>query len=118
MTLKRKESEVAEMTHWVGFSDVQGGFTNQSRRLYYTIRRICFESMKTVKERMMINNRRALAIPEMENLTGLITKGITEYLFQDTNIEVTLYKTRKEDDREKRIIAKCQPKNPVGTGAM
>lgn len=63
-----------------------------------------FHYLKTVKELLRRKNRRQLAIQEMEDVTGLIIRRMTEYLSADSNNDVRLYRSADKDKKLKLLI--------------
>lgn len=100
--------------------------TNYTRIMYYTIitdkdsvedseDEDIFHCFTTVKEQMLRNNRRQLVILEMENITGLVVKRIMEYLFEDTNNDVTraTKTTKRKQGRPTRSRTSAEGKEKI-----
>lgn len=101
------KGEVAMMVYTLGFPDTEGNITRSSRGIFYPIVKdgetserdqdeAMFKALKELKGRLLNGRCTKLAIPEIEDISGVIFRRMIEYLLEDTEIEVKVYKMPKQ----------------------
>ncbi|KAG5872800.1 hypothetical protein JTB14_014639 [Gonioctena quinquepunctata] len=109
----RKEGEVAMMTHTLEFPDANGDFKQEARWLHYPILsnratstddddKLLFQSLKTIKARLISDGRYNVAIPETEDIMGLVSTRMLQFLFSDTPIKLAVYEHDQKKHQGKR----------------
>lgn len=103
----KKEGEVAIMMHALGFPNEEGTFTNVMRCIYYPVLtkrttqcdsddEILFRALEKTKSLLLGRGSRRVAIPEMEDITGLMVTRMLQFILADTPIELSIYRPQKE----------------------
>ncbi|KAG5863271.1 hypothetical protein JTB14_023338 [Gonioctena quinquepunctata] len=109
----RKEGEVAMMTHTLGFPVANGDFKQEARWFYYPILsdqatstddddKLLFQSLKTIKARLISDGRYNVAMPETEDIIWLVSTRMLQFLFSDTPIKLAVYDHDQKKHQGKR----------------
>ncbi|KAG5877348.1 hypothetical protein JTB14_005148 [Gonioctena quinquepunctata] len=109
----RKEGEVAMMTHTLGFPDANEDFKEEARCLHYPILsnratstddddKLLFQSLKTIKARLISDGRYNVAIPETEDIMELVSTRMLQFLSSDTPIKLAVYEHDSKKHQGKR----------------
>ncbi|KAG5888410.1 hypothetical protein JTB14_032100 [Gonioctena quinquepunctata] len=120
----RKEGEVAMMTHTLGFPDANGDFKQEARWLHYPILsnratstddddKLLFLFLKTITARLISDGRYNVAIPETEDIMGLVSTRMLQFLFSDTPIKLAVYEHDQKKHQGKRKWERRTRQNPA-----
>lgn len=110
---KKEKGEVAYMTHTLGFPDSGGNMVYATRRIYYPViedgtawekvdDRILFQAVQKLKEDILRNEVTSIAIPEINNVNGLVFKRIVEYMFADTGVQILMYRLADGNTKQQK----------------
>lgn len=64
---------------------------------------VIFKALKELKNHLLNGWCSKLSLPEMETSSGTIYKRIIEYLFADTGIDVKMYKSTKDGNKQAQL---------------
>lgn len=104
--------QTAMMTHTLGFPQENGEYAYISREVHYPIiyekesheiiddKRV-FEVLANIKSHMNTQSRTKLAIPELDDINGIIFYRMARYLFADSNIQILAYRRQKKPNKVK-----------------
>lgn len=108
----KRTGQTAMMTHTLGFPQENGEYTYVTREVHYPIiyqkepsgiidDKRMFEMLADIKSHMATHSRTKLAIPELEDINGIIFYRMARYLFADSNIQILAYRRQNKQNKVK-----------------
>ncbi|KAG5877473.1 hypothetical protein JTB14_029407 [Gonioctena quinquepunctata] len=98
----KRKGEVDIMIHSLGFPDNDGNVKHIARSIYYPITgdegeraevedETLFQAMEKIKSHMVRQKKTVLAVPELDGIGGIMFTRILEYIFADSEVQITMY---------------------------
>lgn len=109
----KTKGEVAMMTQMLGFPSTQGNQIGVSRNIYYPLiseglawenvdDSVMYRALVDLKEAIIQNDGKMIAIPDVEGITGTIFERMIRYLFCDVKVSIKIYKIEKNTNKNKQ----------------
>ncbi|KAG5874769.1 hypothetical protein JTB14_001158 [Gonioctena quinquepunctata] len=120
----KRKGEVAIMIHSLGFPDNDGNVKHIARSIYYPITgdegervevedETLFQAMEKIKSHMVRQKKTAPAVPELDGIEGILFTRILEYIFADSEVQITMYglERKSKQPRRSQAIARTPPRH-------
>ncbi|KAG5881215.1 hypothetical protein JTB14_037062 [Gonioctena quinquepunctata] len=110
----KRKGEVAIMIHSLGFPETTK-CEAYTRSIYYPITgdegervevedETLFQAMEKIKSHIVRQRKTALAVPELDGIGGIMFTRILEYIFADSEIQITMYGLEKNSKQPPKVV--------------